>query len=207
MGDTRSARRLRGLARRRREAARLFEDGFSQADVARRLKVSRVSAMRWFHAWRKAGSGGLTVAARLGRPSKLGAGVFKKVERGLLRGPQVWGYSTHLWTLRRMAEVIEKISGVRYHPGHVWRLLRQMGWSLQRPTTRGPGKGTRRPSSAERRSPRASKKMRPSAPLVFVDESGFSEQPAIRRTWARRGQTPVHRAVGDTGIRSPSSGP
>lgn len=29
------------------------------------------------------------------------------------------------------------------------------------------------------------------ATIVFVDESGFSERPAVRRTWAPRGQTPV----------------
>ena len=29
------------------------------------------------------------------------------------------------------------------------------------------------------------------ATLVFLDESGFSERPAVRRTWAPRGQTPV----------------
>lgn len=32
--------------------------------------------------------------------------------------------------------------------------------------------------------------------LVFVDETGFSESPAIRRTWAPRGQTPVLRPKG-----------
>jgi len=27
--------------------------------------------------------------------------------------------------------------------------------------------------------------------LIFLDESGFSERPSVRRTWAPRGQTPV----------------
>jgi transposase len=38
-----------------------------------------------------------------------------------------------LWTLRRVAEVIWRLAGVRYHPGHVWRILRGLGWSVQRP--------------------------------------------------------------------------
>src|SRR5215211_2872278 len=37
------------------------------------------------------------------------------------------------WTLARIAAVIERLTGVRYHPGHVWRLLRRLGWSPQRP--------------------------------------------------------------------------
>ena len=50
--------------------------------------------------------------------------------------PGAHGYATELWTLARVAEVIERITGVRYHPGHVWRLLRELGWSVQRPARR-----------------------------------------------------------------------
>jgi transposase len=32
-----------------------------------------------------------------------------------------------------VAEVIERVAGVAHHPGHVWRLLKRMRWSLQRP--------------------------------------------------------------------------
>jgi transposase len=43
------------------------------------------------------------------------------------------GCTTSLWTSARVAHVIETECGVRYHPGHVWRILRQLGWSCQRP--------------------------------------------------------------------------
>ena len=35
-----------------------------------------------------------------------------------------------------MAEVIERVPGVAHHPGHVWRILKAMRWSLQRPARR-----------------------------------------------------------------------
>jgi hypothetical protein len=39
--------------------------------------------------------------------------------------------------LPRVAEVIERLSGVAYHPGHVWYILRdQLGWTWQRPARR-----------------------------------------------------------------------
>jgi hypothetical protein len=41
-----------------------------------------------------------------------------------------------LWTTGRVAELIEQEFAERFHPGHVWRLLRQLGWSCQRPTGR-----------------------------------------------------------------------
>ena len=59
--------------------------------------------------------------------------LLAKVEKALERGPKADGYPTELWALTRVAEVIEATTGVRYHPGHVWRVLRQMGWSRQRP--------------------------------------------------------------------------
>jgi len=42
----------------------------------------------------------------------------------------------NLWTSARVAHLIEKTCGVQYHPGHAWRILRQLGWSCQRPTGR-----------------------------------------------------------------------
>ncbi|MDQ3543945.1 MAG: winged helix-turn-helix domain-containing protein, partial [Actinomycetota bacterium] len=60
-----------------------------------------------------------------------------RVDRALREGPRVHGFATDLWTLDRVATVIEATTGVRYHPGHVWKLLRdRLGWSRQRPARR-----------------------------------------------------------------------
>jgi winged helix-turn-helix protein len=56
--------------------------------------------------------------------------------RGLRKGPEAFGFDTDLWTLARIAAVIEQLTGVGFHPGHVWRLLRRLGWSVQRPARR-----------------------------------------------------------------------
>jgi transposase len=58
------------------------------------------------------------------------------VERALLAGAEAHGFDTDLWTLPRVATVIERLTGVSYHPGHVWWLLRRHGWSPQRPARR-----------------------------------------------------------------------
>ena len=72
----------------------------------------------------------------LGRPRRLDASQLRRIEKALLKGPQSQGYGTEIWTLPRVATVIERVSGVKYHPGHVWRILRGLGWSLQRPSLR-----------------------------------------------------------------------
>lgn len=121
------------LEQRRLEAGRLFRQGVHPAEVARRLGVSRQSATIWHHSWQESGTKGLRKAERTGRPSKLTEAELRQVEKALLKGPLAHGFSTDLWTLDRVAMVITRVTGVTYHPGHVWRLLRQLGWSLQKP--------------------------------------------------------------------------
>jgi transposase len=129
-------RDFEGLERRRMRAARLFEQGETQASVARRLDVSRTTAMRWARDLEAKGREGLRAAGRAGRKPRLAEEQVHQVEQALLDGPAAFGYATELWTLPRVAVVIRKLTGVRYHPGHVWRVLRRLGWSRQTPTTR-----------------------------------------------------------------------
>ena len=129
-------RDFEALERRRMRAIRLFEQGETQAAVARRLDVSRTTAMRWAQVWEQEGREGLRAAGRAGRKPRLSPEQLDQVEQALLEGPLAFGFTTELWTLPRVAQLIHRITRVRYHPGHVWRMLRQLGWSLQKPTTR-----------------------------------------------------------------------
>ena len=54
----------------------------------------------------------------------------------LAKGAQAYGFRGEVWTARRVAEVILRTFGVRYHRDHVGRLLRQAGWSRQQPIER-----------------------------------------------------------------------
>lgn len=126
-----------GLEDRRMRAAQLFTAGkLSQAEIARRLGVSRTSVHRWYWAWRGEGRRGLRKAGRAGRKPRLDQAQLRQLDSGLREGPVAHGFSTDLWTLPRVARLIEDLSGVRYHPAHVWRILRALDWSLQRPVRR-----------------------------------------------------------------------
>lgn len=121
---------------RRLSAAKLFRAGHYPAAVARQLGVSRQAASHWFALWQAKGTEGLRGAEQTGRPAKLSQDQLQRVEGLLLQGPQAHGYATALWTLKRIAKVIRKNLKVRFHPGHVWRLLGELGWSCQRPERR-----------------------------------------------------------------------
>jgi transposase len=136
MASSRPRRDFEALEQRRKQAARMFASGKIQATVAAMLEVSRQSVSRWYHEWKRGGSRALRGAGRAGRLPSLDAKQLAGVERALRRGARAHGFATDLWTLPRVAKVIEKTTGVSYHPGHVWRILKSMGWSLQRPAKR-----------------------------------------------------------------------
>jgi len=130
----RQPRNFSWLEQRRKQASRLFAKGEKVlAAVARQLHVSRQSVSRWYQLWKKGGSKALRAAGRAGRKPLLNGRQLEKVEAALLRGARAHGFNADLWTLPRVAVVIERVTGVRYHPGHVWKILGTMDWTVQKP--------------------------------------------------------------------------
>ena len=123
------------MEQRRLQGARLLEKGVSQAEVARQLGVKRQSVHQWAKVMAAQGEKGL---ARVppGRKPRLNEVQLAQLAGHLQNGPQAHGYATALWTTERIARLIQRQFGVRYHRDHVGRLLGQMGWSCQRPTGR-----------------------------------------------------------------------
>src|SRR4030081_109535 len=133
----RSRRDFAALQKRRMQAADLFEQGVIPAEIARQVGVSHQIVSDWRAAWRRAGRAGLRGAGRAGRLPKLSRDQFAQVEGELAKGAAANGYANDLWTLKRVAEVIQRGTGVSYHPAHVWYLLRPgLQWSWQRPARR-----------------------------------------------------------------------
>ncbi|MCX5638071.1 MAG: IS630 family transposase [Planctomycetota bacterium] len=121
---------------RRRIAAKLLVEGKGICEVAKLVGASASSVHRWKETLEKGGLEALKPKPHPGRPCRLSSQQKKQLLKILLKGPLAAGFSTDLWTCRRVAEVIQRNFGVKYHPDHVWHLLRSLGWSCQKPERR-----------------------------------------------------------------------
>jgi len=133
---------------RRQRAWQLHQQGWWQKDIAAALGVSRAAVCQWLKCAREGGGvEALRSRPHPGGPAKLTAEQRAQIPALLARGAEAYGFGGDVWTAKRIADVIWRTFGVRYHPDHVGRLLRQAGWSVQRPIQRA----TRRDEAAIRR--------------------------------------------------------
>lgn len=122
---------------RRMAAAQLFRTGgFSGAQIARQLGVTRGAVSKWHAAWRHGGTARLAARPKTGRPARLSAAQWQQLAAVIERGARAAGFDTERWTLRRIAAVIARRFGVHYHPHYLERPLKAHGFSVQRPSTR-----------------------------------------------------------------------
>jgi transposase len=117
----------------RLEAAGMIEAGASDTEVARRLRVSRMSANRWRRALAAGGREALASKGAGGAKCKLS---LAQLETALEAGPAACGYEDQCWTLARIADQAWQRFGAGYTLGGVHVLLHRIGWSVQVPARR-----------------------------------------------------------------------
>lgn len=129
----RHSQKLKVLERRRLRGARLLASGESQAEVARRVGVSRQTVMRWDRVREQGGVEALRRPKQFGRPERLSVEQRAELVQILKAGALAAGFGTELWTVPRIGQLINQRFGVSMVSTSVWRLLGRLGWSVQRP--------------------------------------------------------------------------
>jgi transposase len=178
---------------RRLRAVHLKQRGWYQRDIAEALGAREETVSRWLARARKGGPPALRPRPAPGHPPKLAPAQKRLIPEFLWHGPEAYGFRGEVWTCARVARVIEEEFGVRYHKGHVSRLLKELRWTPQAPVRRAlqrdePAIEGWRDSVWPAVRARARRERRV---LVFVDEAGFYLLPGVVKTYAPAGLTPV----------------
>ena len=122
------------MEERRLLGGRWLQTGkLSQAEIARRLSVSRTTVSEWAKQLAKGDLRQLRRRKSRGRPPKLTTAQQQSLLQQLKRGAQAAGFASERWTLRRIQKVIEGEYEITYHRNHLGRLLARLGWSPQVP--------------------------------------------------------------------------
>lgn len=143
-------RTIQRLLRRRREAMSeravrvaqrlhgvvLSLQGHTVSQIAHVLQVHRSTVPLWIDHFNRHGEEGLWEGDRPGRPPRLDSQQRETLCDILDSGPVAYGLDTGIWTSPLIRQVLREEFAQDYHPGHVRKLLRQLGYSVQRPTTR-----------------------------------------------------------------------
>src|SRR6266849_7115879 len=114
----------------------MIEAGAGDREVAKRFRVSRMSANRWRRSLAAGGREALASKGAGGAKCKLTAAQVAELEAVLDAGPAAAGYLDQCWTLARVADQAWRRFGVEYTLAGMDVLLHRIGWSVQVPARR-----------------------------------------------------------------------
>lgn len=114
----------------------MLELGHSPYEIADIEGVTPWSVYRWKQMYETEGSDGLSAKPHPGSSTTLPKEQFPALADLLKQGPQAHGFETDRWTLDRIRVVIEQEFGVSVSRPTVWRYMRRLNWSCQKPQRR-----------------------------------------------------------------------
>jgi transposase len=122
---------------RRLRAYELHEQGWKQKDIAAALGVTGGAVSQWLKRARD-GGGAQALRHRVppGRIPRLTEGQRQQIPELLTKGAEAYGFSGAVWTLPRVADVLQQQFQVTHSSVQVGRILRSLGWSRQQPEVR-----------------------------------------------------------------------
>jgi transposase len=181
------------LENRRRLAVTRLLEGYSQAEVARFLGVNLRTVRQWVADYRRSGDTGLAAKAPPGRTPKLSPEQERIVLGWFRKNPTEFGFPTELWTAPRVAQLIERTFGVRFHPRSLNEWLTARDITPQKPRRQARERDQDEIDRwIDEEWPRIQKTAREEeAHIVLIDETGVLMAPLVRRSLAPRGETPI----------------
>ncbi len=117
-------------------AANMFEQGLSSRSIAGSLDVDDQTVRRWRRVYKACGRDGLGAQKHPGSKPRLDPRQHQRLAELLLLTPTQCGFERYLWTTSLIADLILREFNVSYHHDTVGFLLRDLGFSWQKPACR-----------------------------------------------------------------------
>jgi transposase len=121
---------------RRMCAWEMHQQGYKQQQIADALGLTQAAVSLILKRAKAGGVAALQHRKPLGAPARLSAEQKQQLLRELSQGAEAHGFHGDVWTTERIAQFIFQRFGVQYHRDYMGPLLRQLGWSPQRPVVR-----------------------------------------------------------------------
>jgi transposase len=168
--------------------------GCSIAQIADFLGCSADTVKRVRGLYRQGGLDALHPRDSPGRPSRASDAFRVQLRQAVRTCPLTLGYGFATWSAARLAEHLAQQTGVRFSDDQMRRLLKEEGFSFQRPKHTLKGKRDEAAFERGRQELQELKKqaLGPDADfaLVFQDEVEIHKLPALARVWAEVGSQP-----------------
>lgn len=179
---------------RRMAVRRVIEDREAPSKVARDYGFCRNYLYPWLAKFKAGGWDALCEKIAEGPAPKLTEKQRQQVRRWIVgKDPRQYGFEFGLWTRRIVAELIADRFGIEIGLTAVGRLLARLNITPQKPLRRAYERDPQAINQwLQQTYPRLRMRARKhGAKIFFLDETGFSSEPNLGRTYGLKGQTPV----------------
>lgn len=179
-----------------------YRHGHSINEIADVIGVHRGSVSRWITKWHRDGKSALLARPVSGRPRKLDWDKHRRAIVGVVKKSALkFGFETSLWTCARLKTVLASEIGVRISTATMWRTLKALGLSSQKPERRALEQDPiARKKWIEEEWPKIQRLAKAEKAMVFfADEASIALTPTVGRTWGPKGKAPIVRVTGRRG--------
>ena len=185
----------------RMQGIKLWKKKMKVKDISETLGVTIFAVYNWIKKYKKQGLKGLKKRKAKGAEPKLSEKEIKKLVELIEKTADNYGFESPLWDCKKITQLIREKFGKTIHFSNVWRLLKRLGLSPQKPKRQAKERDEKEVKDwIEKVWPKIlAHARRWQAMIYFQDESAIRLTAVLGTTWAKKGNTPVVKVTGNRG--------
>lgn len=168
-----------------------FMEGFTSVAVSEMLNTSDSTVRDWLNRYNKYGPEGLIPHKPKGAKCKLTEEQLDKVYRALLESPREHGFNKSNWTMPVLKQWISKKFGVNYSEGSMYKFVRRLGFTMQRPKKQCKNADPVKQEAFKKELKELVDTADDDTVILYEDEAIITDEPTTTGKWAPVGKQPV----------------